>query len=101
MKSFESKGEAFEYVRKLIALNIPVMTAIKGDPKLQEGETRCNDYIVVIGYTDSEVSYYTLPGLETSVTKEVFFANWELWGEEKEHSEFPGNCSVIFLRLQD
>lgn len=101
VKSFENKEEAFEYLRKLIALNVPVMTVIEGDTKLQEDEARDNDYIVVIGYTNSEISYYTLLGVETSVTKEVFFRSWELQGEDGEYLEVPGSCSVIFLKPRD
>ena len=100
-KSFESKEEAFEYLRKLIALNVPVMTVIEGDPELREDETEDNDFVVVTGYTDSEVSYYMLPGVETSIAKEEFFMSWELEGEDGGQAEFPGSCSVIFLKPQD
>lgn len=99
LKVFESKEEALFYLKNLIASNIPVMVALEGNPELQQEESEDNDFILVDGYDEEKIYYHTFEGRTSSIIPN-FLKKWELQSGSDMFSEFPGNYSIIFLKLR-
>lgn len=101
IKLFADEREAYNTLRKLVSLNIPVIVAWEENQTLQpmpQNEIQDNTFNLIIGYDDNKLTYYTLPNLKTTVSVDEFKEKkWNLQDTVFQYPVIPGNYTMIFL----
>lgn len=98
---FKDVSQALETLKKLVVLNIPVIVAIEADDRLKttnpEEEMQDNDFYLVTGYDQTNITYYTLPNVQNQMSIAQFMEKWKLQDTKFSYGIMPGPYSLMFL----
>ncbi len=93
----KSQEEALPLLKKLISNNFPVGVWVEDNPQITSDEVQDDTFILVYGYDEAHVYFWTLPGVKSSWSTSEFVSRWKLQENNFPFPVIPGRYTMVWL----